>query len=104
LSRVLPRCSFLRYYEISDAFSGKICNVAVHNGTELLKAFAALMQEYHFEKPHYALGIYTPSEVLNGKNPKQKFTEIFKEAAIERRKTNKLGCEEGCKRKPKIKS
>jgi hypothetical protein len=47
-------------------------------------------------RKHYALGIYTPSEVLNGENPKQKFTEIFKEAAIERRKTNKLGCEAGC--------
>jgi hypothetical protein len=62
-------------------------------GKELLHAFKALLKEYHFEKPHYALGIYTPSEVLNGQNPKQKFTEIYKEAAITRREVNKLGCE-----------
>lgn len=64
----------------------------IHNGNELLAAFKALLEEYHFEKPHYALGIYTPSEVLNGKNPNQKFTQIFKEAAKKRREVNKLGC------------
>lgn len=47
-------------------------------------------------KPHYALGIYTPSEVLNGQKPNEKFTEIHKEAAIERRAINKLGCELAC--------
>jgi hypothetical protein len=68
----------------------------IHNGTELLTAFKALIQEYQFEKPHYALGIYTPSEVLSGQNPTQKFTEIYKEAAIKRREVNKLGCELAC--------
>lgn len=68
----------------------------IHNRDELLIAFVAFMQEYHFEKPHYALGIYTPSEVLNGQKPNEKFTEIYKEGAIERRAINKLGCELAC--------
>ncbi len=69
----------------------------IHNGEELTTAFKALVQEYQFEKPHYALGIYTPSEVYNGKNPKQKFTDIYKEAAKERREINRKGCEVSCK-------
>ena len=54
------------------------------------------MQEYQFEKPHYALGIYTPSEVFNGQNPKEKFTDVYKESAIERRKVNQSGCDSDC--------
>lgn len=68
----------------------------IHNGDELLSAFEELMQEYHFEKPHYALGIYSPSEVFNGQNPRHKFPDVYKEAAIERRKVNQLGCDSDC--------
>ena len=68
----------------------------IQNGDELLKAFRALIKEYHFEKPHYALGIYTPFEILSGKKPNERFTELYKRAAIERRKMNKQGCKVAC--------
>lgn len=66
------------------------------NREELLAAFKYLLNEYQLEKPHYALGIYTPSEVFNGQIPKNNFTETFVKAAAERRKINKLGCDLSC--------
>ena len=61
----------------------------IHNSEELFTQFESLMQEYHFEKPHYALGIFTPSQVLNGANPKQSNKTIYLEAAKKRREINK---------------
>ncbi|MEX1192579.1 MAG: DDE-type integrase/transposase/recombinase [Brumimicrobium sp.] len=69
----------------------------IHNTKELIIQFENLIQEYHFEKPHYALGIYTPSQVLNGSNSKQAHKSIYIEAAKERREINKKkGCGMDC--------
>jgi len=61
----------------------------IHNTKELFTRFESLIQEYHFEKPHYALGIFTPSQVLNGANPKQSNKIIYLEAAKKRREINR---------------
>lgn len=61
----------------------------IHNTKELITQFKSLIQEYHFEKPHYALGIYTPSQTLNGADPKKSHKSIYLEAAKERRVINK---------------
>lgn len=61
----------------------------INNGNELQTHFENLIQEYHYEKPHYALGIYTPSQTLNGADPKKSHKSIYLEAAKERRAFNK---------------
>lgn len=72
-------------------------NQPIQNGTELQNIFTEMMHEYHTIKPHYALGIYTPEEVLNGADPKAPLTEIFRKAAVQRRATNKKAqCELNC--------
>ena len=55
----------------------------------LLKTFSEWIEEYHFHKPHYALGIYTPAQVLKGSDKHQRFSERMKNAALERREANK---------------
>jgi putative transposase len=59
------------------------------NGTQLKLEFQNWIQEYNFEKPHYALGIYSPSEVLNGADLSISHRASFLEAAIKRREINK---------------
>lgn len=55
----------------------------------LLKVFQDWIAEYHFTKPHYALGIYTPAEVLAGADKHEKYNERMKEAGKVRRSFNK---------------
>jgi hypothetical protein len=61
----------------------------IENGTELKEVFEKFLDEYHYKKPHYALGIYTPSEVLLGQNKLVNFREIFAQAAAQRRQRNR---------------
>jgi transposase InsO family protein len=68
----------------------------IKNLTDLIREFEHWIHEYHIEKPHYALGIHTPGEVLNGSNKHQKFSERMKQAAQDRRKFNKnVNCSKG---------
>lgn len=60
----------------------------IRNYHELLRIFQDWIHEYHLEKPHYALGIYTPAEILNGADKYQKFEQRKKQAAIDRRAFN----------------
>ncbi len=61
----------------------------IKNGKQLQKEFEHWINEYHFEKPHYGLGIYTPYEILTGSNKTDNFSERMKAAAQERRIFNK---------------
>lgn len=56
-----------------------------------------MIQEYHFERPHYALGIYTPEEVKNGADVKISHRNTYAEAARKRREINKnTNCNRKC--------
>jgi transposase InsO family protein len=56
-----------------------------------------MYHEYHHAKPHYALGIYTPFEVLNGADKHACFAEIYTQAAQKRREANRnTKCEQEC--------
>ncbi len=68
------------------------------NYDQLVERFTAWIEEYHHQKPHYALGIYTPAEVYNGAVKFEKFGKIYKEGAEERREANRnaTGCDIGC--------
>lgn len=69
----------------------------IKNFKQLHHEFEKWMQEYHFEKPHYALGIHTPHEVLNGADKKQNFSQRMKDAARKRRAFNKnVRCNKKC--------
>lgn len=69
----------------------------IKNYEQLLLEFKNWIQEYHLEKPHYALGIYTPNEVLQGADKKQNFSQRMTEAAEKRRNFNKnVGCNKEC--------
>lgn len=61
----------------------------IENGKQLHKEFEHWIDEYNHHKPHHALGIYTPFEVLNGKQKKESFKERMIAAARERRLVNK---------------
>lgn len=67
------------------------------NTKEFHVKFAEMMHEYHFLKPHYALGIYTPAEVLNGAEVKTSHRNIYVEAAGKRREFNRnANCNKKC--------
>jgi hypothetical protein len=69
----------------------------IHNGDELTTAFEKLIHEYHFLKPHYALGICTPDEVRNGAIIQTSFKERYLLAAQKRREVNKvISCTQKC--------
>jgi len=69
----------------------------IHNRQEFHVKFAKMMHEYHFHKPHYALEIYTPSEVLNGADVKISHRTIYAEAAKKRRELNRNNnCSQKC--------
>ncbi len=61
----------------------------IQNLQALTLRFQELVHEYNFIKPHYALGIYTPNEVYNGADPNTSHRDIYAQAAIIRRETNK---------------
>lgn len=64
---------------------------------DLFRVFKAFIQEYHFLKPHYGLGIYTPSEVLNGADVSVSHKKTYTQAAVERRNFNKnVNCSMKC--------
>lgn len=64
---------------------------------DLVRIFTAFIQEYHFERPHYALGIYTPSEVLNGAYLSISHKNTYAEAARKRREINRnSNCKQKC--------
>ena len=64
---------------------------------QLCHEFENWIQEYQFEKPHYALGIHTPYEVMKGADKLQLFSERMKQAAKKRREFNKnVGCNKEC--------
>lgn len=64
---------------------------------DLVRIFTVFIQEYHFERSHYALGIYSPSEVLNGADIKISLRKTYLQAAAERRELNKnVKCNTKC--------
>jgi hypothetical protein len=63
----------------------------IHNGLQLNTEFENWINEYHFEKPHYALGIYTPFEIVSGSDKHEIYTDRMKLAAQNRREINKNG-------------
>ena len=70
----------------------------IHNKPELTSEVQNMIQEYHFERPHYALGVYTPFEVLNGADLKTTHRNTYAEAAKKRREINKnANCMQKCK-------
>lgn len=70
----------------------------IHNTQELYRKFEEMMYEYHFLKPHYALGIYTPEDVKNGADVKLSHRNTYAEAARNRREINKnMNCHQECK-------
>ena len=70
----------------------------IENGIHLNKEFENWIHEYNTQKPHHALGIYTPFEVLNGEQKNQSFKESTIAAAQKRRAFNKNGnCKAKCK-------
>lgn len=69
----------------------------IKNLTDLIREFEYWIHEYHIEKPHYALGIYTPDEVLNGADKHEKFSDRRISAAQKRREFNKnVKCTKEC--------
>ncbi len=67
------------------------------NLDHLTSTFTNWIEEYHTQKPHYAHGIYTPQEVLEGANLKICFKEIIKNASKLRREVNKnVNCIKKC--------
>lgn len=65
----------------------------IHNGTQLQTEFENWINEYHHEKPHYALGIYTPFEIVSGSDKNESFNVRMKLATQNRREINKnAGC------------
>lgn len=69
----------------------------IHNTKEFHVKFTEMMHEYHFLKPHYALGIYTPEEVLNGADVKLSHRNIYVQAAEKRREFNRnANCNQKC--------
>ncbi|TSJ41856.1 DDE-type integrase/transposase/recombinase [Fluviicola chungangensis] len=69
----------------------------ISNGKQLLKEFELWIKEYNHEKPHYASGIYTPCDILNGNDKHESFSERMKSAAQMRREINKnAGCNAKC--------
>ncbi|ASS47990.1 MAG: hypothetical protein A3D31_01135 [Candidatus Fluviicola riflensis] len=55
----------------------------------LFNVFQDWILEYNYKKPHHALGIYTPAEILNGSNKHEKYDGRMNQAGIERRAFNK---------------
>ena len=69
----------------------------LENGKELINAFKKMIHEYHYEKPHFALGIYTPDEVRKGADFKTSLKDDYVQAAIARREQNKkANCSTKC--------
>ena len=69
----------------------------IENGVQLNNEFEKWINEYNFEKPHYALGIYTPFEIVNGSNKTETFSERTRIAAKKRREFNKnVACQSKC--------
>ena len=69
----------------------------IENGEHLKKVFAEMIHEYHTERPHYALGIYTPEEVKNGADIFASHRKIHQQAAIIRSEENKKAqCSQKC--------
>lgn len=67
------------------------------NGKQLKKEFEQWINEYNHRKPHYALGIYTPHEILNGNDKHESFSERMRLAAQNRREINRNGsCKVKC--------
>jgi len=61
----------------------------IQNRKQLLYEFEKWINEYNTKKPHYALGIYTPFEILNGSDKQESFKERMVAAAQNRREINK---------------
>jgi len=71
---------------------------SIHNTPELYVKFEEMIHEYHFLKPHYALGIYTPDEVKNGADVNTAHRNTYTEAAGNRREINRnTSCNQKCK-------
>jgi hypothetical protein len=71
--------------------------MSIHNTEELITEFKNLLHEYHFHKPHYALGIFTPDEVRNGADVSTSYRDIYTQAARERREINRnVHCTQKC--------
>lgn len=69
----------------------------IQNKKELHLKFEEMINEYHFLKPHYALGIYTPNEVKNGADVKISHRDTYVQAARKRRETNRnANCNKKC--------
>lgn len=70
----------------------------IHNQPELILKFKEMIHEYHFLKPHYALGIYTPEQVKNGADMKLSHRNTYAEAGRKRREMNRnMNCNQKCK-------
>jgi hypothetical protein len=61
----------------------------IQNCKQLISEFDSWINEYNNQKPHYALGIYTPHEILTGNDKGQSFSERKKLAAQNRREINR---------------
>lgn len=70
----------------------------IENRNQLLKEFENWIHEYNHQKPHHALGICTPYEILNGKQKHASFKERMIDTAQKRREFNKkANCKAKCK-------
>ncbi len=61
----------------------------IANREQLLEVLNNMFEEYNNIKPHHALNIFTPLEVLNGKQINIDLKPHYNQAAIDRRKFNK---------------
>ncbi|HEY1038167.1 MAG TPA: DDE-type integrase/transposase/recombinase [Bacteroidia bacterium] len=69
----------------------------IPNCKQLMSEFESWINEYNNQKPHYALGIYTPYEILNGHDKCESFSERMKLAAQNRREFNRnASCKVKC--------
>lgn len=67
------------------------------NYEALVENFKKFLDDYQNKRPHYALNIYTPSEVYNGADFHFSRTKILKEGAIERLQYNRNAkCSQKC--------
>lgn len=67
------------------------------NYEALVENFKKFLDDYQNKRPHYALNIYTPSEVYNGTDIHFSRTKILKEGAVERIQYNRNAkCSQKC--------
>jgi len=70
---------------------------SIADGHQLEIEFENWIDEYQYQKPHYALGIYAPFEIISGKYKNESFLERMNTATRNRREINKnVSCKVKC--------